>query len=154
MHFTHRGNALHPMGEVFPQDSSRKPYKNHRIRLPAGYPFSPHREIWLTLWVGFYLRIPRRRNPDSCVLSAGFLLLVCRIPPACLQDSSCLAAGFLAQDSRGQARGSPPALAKGVVAGSDLPSWQWPVAVTCPAKAQPSRRSRPSMGTPFAGCLQ
>ena len=45
VHFTHRGNALHPMGEIFTQDSSRKPYKNHTIRPPAGFPFSPHREV-------------------------------------------------------------------------------------------------------------
>ena len=91
--------------------------------------------------------------PDSSPQESRFLRFVCRIPPACLQDSSCLSAGFLAQDSCGQAREAPPALASGVVAGSDLPSWQWPVAVTCPAKAQPNRRSRPSVGTPFAGCL-
>ena len=80
MHFTHRGNALHPMGEIFPQDSSQKPYKTHRMRLPTGFSFSPHRRICFTLWVRFSHRIPRESNPDSCVLHAGFLRLGHRNP--------------------------------------------------------------------------
>ena len=76
----HRGNALHPMGGFFIQDSFTKPFKNHTIRLSAGCSTSAHRQFNFTLGVGFSYRIPGRRNPDSCVFSAGFLFLGHRIP--------------------------------------------------------------------------
>ena len=122
----HRGSALHPMGEIFIQDSSRKPFKNHTIRLPAGFPTSPHRQINFTLWVRFSYRIPGHRNPDSCILFAGFLLLGHRIPGL----------GFLWPSSRGRLRW---AMGWWLALASN--------AVTSPAKAEPNRRSWPS-GSP------
>ena len=78
--------------------------------------------------------------PDSSPQESRFLRFVCRIPPACLQDSSCLSAGFLLLGCRipgsgflwpssggvacaGQRSGGwqrPAQLA--VASGSDLPS--------------------------------
>ena len=66
----------------------------------------------------FYFRIPRRRNPDSCVLSAGFLLLGCRIPGSGFLWPSSGGVACAGQRNGGWQR--PAQLA--VASGSDLPS--------------------------------
>ena len=80
LYFPSWGKLLHPMGERFIQDSFTKAFKNHTIRLSAGLSTSPHLGFNFTLRVRFSYRIPTRRNQDSCVLAAGFLLLGHGIP--------------------------------------------------------------------------